>query len=110
MKEPQRDRARAVTDATEQLAAAAKRHFRQLHLSLDDRAIAGLQRTHRHDARAILVAQRQQEQQILNRRDTQLRQPRRQCLAHAFQRGDGEEFGGCVWSGHGAFRGNSKEV
>ena len=67
MKEAQRQRARAVADPAQQLAPAAKRDFGELHFAFDDRALADAQRADRHDARAVLVAQRQQEQQILDR-------------------------------------------
>ena len=79
MKEAQRQRARAVGDAAQQLSAAAERHLGELHLALDDGALANAQRADRRDAGAILVAQRQQEQQILDRADAELRELRRRA-------------------------------
>ena len=65
VKESQREQARAVGDAAQQLAAAAKGDLGEQHLALDRGALPGAQFAHRHDAGAVLVAQRQQKQQIL---------------------------------------------
>ena len=64
VEEAQRQHARAVGDAAQQLAAAAVGDLGELHLPLDRRARAGHQRADRHDVRAVLVAQRQHEQQV----------------------------------------------
>ncbi len=92
VKEAQRQRAGAIADPAQQLAAAAKRDFAELHLAFDDRALADSQRADRHDARAVFVAQRQQEQQILHCRDAELRQLLGERLADAAQRRDGAQL------------------
>src|SRR5688500_14255477 len=93
VKEAQRERTGTIAEPTQQLSATAKRNFGELYLAFDDRAITRAQRAHRHDPGAVLVAQRQKEQQILNRRNTELLEARSQRLAHAFQRGDGAKLG-----------------
>ena len=65
VEEPQRQRSRAVADSAQQLAPAAKRDLREQDLTLDRRALPGAQFPQWHDAGAILIAQGQQEQQIL---------------------------------------------
>ena len=50
----------------EQRAAPAEHDLGQLDLAFDDGAIAVAQRADRHDARAVLVAQRQVEQHVLH--------------------------------------------
>ena len=67
MEEAQRDEPGAVGDAHQQRAPAPEDDLGELHLALDDRAVAGAQRADRHDARAVLVAQRQVEQHVLHR-------------------------------------------
>src|SRR5690554_3762714 len=66
MKEAQRQRAGAVGEPAQQLSPAAIRDLGELHLAFDDGALAAAQRADRDDTRAVLVAQRKQEQQILN--------------------------------------------
>ncbi len=95
MKESQREKARTVRKAREQLPLAAEHDLGQLDLSFHHRAIARPQRADRHDTRAILVAQRQQEQQILNREDAELRQLVGQRIADTLERGDRPAFGAC---------------
>src|ERR1700720_1737237 len=65
IKETQRQKSRAVGDFTKHLAASAKCDLGEQHLTLDRSALPGAKLAQGHDARAILVAQRQQEQQIL---------------------------------------------
>ncbi len=65
IEEPQRQRSRAVADSAQQLAPAAKRNLREQYLALDRRALPRAQFPQRHDASAVLVAQRQEKQQIL---------------------------------------------
>src|ERR1700732_4823829 len=67
IKETQRQKSRAVGDFTEHLAASAKCDLGEQHITLDRSALPGAKFAQGHDARAILVAQRQQEQQILSR-------------------------------------------
>ncbi len=88
MKEPQRQEAGAVGDPREELAPAAEHDFGQLDLALDRGALACAQFAERHRARAVLVAQRQEKQQVLDRLDAERTEPLRERGAHAAQRGD----------------------
>ena len=86
MKEAQRQRAAAVAEPHQQLPATAEYHFRQQHFAFDHRAPAGLQRADRHDPRAILIAQRQYEQQVIGIVHAQARQAAGKRRADAAQR------------------------
>ena len=80
IKEAQRQKPRAVGDPAQHLAPSAEDHLGQQHLALDRRALSGAQLAQRHDARAILVAQRQQKQQILGGLDSQGPQARARAI------------------------------
>ena len=86
MKETQRQEARAVGDAAEQRATSPEGNLRELHLALDDGALTVAQRTDRHDARAVLVAQRQVKQQVLDGREPDALERRRERRTDAAQR------------------------
>ena len=66
MKEAQRQLAGAVADAHQQITPAAIGNFGEQNLAADKAARPGDERTDAHELRAILVAQRQQEQQVLD--------------------------------------------
>ena len=66
MEEPQQQAAGAVGDAYEQRASAPERDLRERHGALDGCVVTGPQFAERHDPRAVLVAGRQMEQQILD--------------------------------------------
>src|SRR5436190_8783055 len=67
VEEPQRQRTRAVGDAGEQRAAAAIRNLAELDDALDERLLADDDAADRLDCGAVLVALRQQAQQIADR-------------------------------------------
>jgi hypothetical protein len=69
MEKPQCQRTGAITDAHQQSPPAAKTHLGQVHHPLDHGLVARAQRTHRRQAGAILIAQRQMKQDILHRAD-----------------------------------------
>ncbi len=89
MKESQREKARAVGDSRQHLAPAAKSDFREQHFALDDGARALGDLSQRNHAGPVLVAQRQQEQEVLRGLDAERAQPLRLPLADAAQRRDG---------------------
>ena len=66
VKEPQRQGSGPVGDPAQHLASAAKRYLGEQDLALHRGALPRQQLAQRHDAGSILVAQRQQEQEILN--------------------------------------------
>ena len=86
IEEAQRQQAGAVGDARQQLAPPAVSDLGELDLPFDRRARAGDERADPLQPRAVLVAQRQQEQQVRHVRHAELRQPRGECRAHAAQR------------------------
>ncbi len=88
IKEPQRQKSGAIGDAAQKLAPAAVDRLAQQHFAFYRRALAGLQFTQRHDARTVLVAHRQQKQQVLDRLDSEGAEPLRERGADAAQRGD----------------------
>src|SRR6185369_5797850 len=92
MKEAQRQRAGAIADPAQQLATAAKCDFAQQHLAFDDCALTDAQRADRHDARAVFVTQRQQEQQVLHGRDVEPGEFLGERFADAAQRRDGAQL------------------
>ncbi len=65
IKKTQRQKARAIADPAEHLPPAAERNLGEQNLALHCRPLAGEQLAERHHARSILVAQRQQKQQVL---------------------------------------------
>ena len=65
IEKPQGQKTRSIGDSAEHLAPAAERDLGEQHLAFHRRALARQQLPQRHHAGAILVAQRQQEQQIL---------------------------------------------
>ena len=85
VKESQREEARAVADLAEHLPAAAKQHLRQQHLAFDRGALPGPQFSQGREAGAVLVAQRQQEQQVLGGLDAERAQLAGQRIADAAQ-------------------------
>ncbi len=58
VEEPQRQKSRAVGNAAEKLTPPTKRHFGELDFAFDGHTRAGHQRAHRHDLRAIFIAER----------------------------------------------------
>src|SRR6185436_14445944 len=66
IEEAQRQRARAIGDAAQKLAAAAIGHFGELDFTLDQRAQAGPHAADLGYLRPVLVTRRQYEQQILD--------------------------------------------
>jgi hypothetical protein len=64
MEKPQRQLAGTIANADEQIAATTIDDFREQDLAADETAIAGLQGANFDKACAILVAVRQQEQQV----------------------------------------------
>ncbi len=66
MKKTQRELAAAVCDSNQQVAAPAVRRFRQQDFTADQAALPGLQGTDANELGAVLVAQRQEEQQVLD--------------------------------------------
>src|SRR5690606_13414091 len=93
-KKAQRQRAAAIGDANEQLPATAECDVGKQHLSFDDRALTASQRSDRNDLRAVFVAQRQQEKQVLNRRNVELRKALCKRFAYTAKRGDRTQLGG----------------
>src|SRR5262249_49496076 len=81
IEEAQGEHPRAVGDAREQLPAAAVGDLGQLDLALDGGARADLERAEWRDARAVLVAQRQEEQQVRDARDAETREALGECRA-----------------------------
>ena len=88
---------RAVGEAHEQRAPAAEHDFGELDRALDCGASPGAQRADRHDARAVLVTRRQQEEQIRDGLDAELREPLRERRTDALEPGDRR---GVRWSRH----------
>ena len=88
IEEAQRQRAGAIGDAAQQLAAAAVRHLGELDFAFDDRARCRDARCRWRIPRAVLVTRRQHEQQVLHLRDAELRELLRQRRPDAAQRRD----------------------
>ena len=88
VEEPQRQHPRAVGDAREELAAAAVGDLGELDLALDRGTRSALERADGGELRAILVTQRQHEQQIRHAPDGKTRQALGERRAHAAERGD----------------------
>src|SRR5690606_5617262 len=70
----QQQAAGAVGDAHKQRAAAAERDVGELDDALDDCVVAMMQRADRRDARAVLVARGEVEQQVLHGFDAEPRE------------------------------------
>ena len=87
MKEAQRKLPAAVTDTDEQVAAAPVGHFSQQHLPRRKAAGSGDQRPDADKLRAVFVAQRQEEQQVLGNEQPELFELLRQRRADAFEVG-----------------------
>ena len=105
IEEAQRQRAGAVGDAAQQLAPAPVRDFGELDLAFDHGAHRrGAARRWSHDLRAVFVAQRQHEQQVLHLRDAELLRAFRRAPADAAQRGDRPLLVRDLWRGrcHGS--------
>jgi hypothetical protein len=75
VEESQRQEARAVADPAQHLPAPAQRDLGELHLALHRGALSGAQLAERYHAGPVLVAQRQQEQQVLHGLDAERAQP-----------------------------------
>ena len=88
VEEAQRQETGAVGNAQEQRAPPAEDDLGELDRALDRDAHAGAQRTDRHDARAVLVARRQPEEEVRDGFDAELREALGECRPDAFQRGD----------------------
>ena len=102
IKEAQREKARAIADARQQLAAFAEGDFGELHLALHCGAHAGSERAERRELGAILIAQRQHEQEILHLRHAEARQTLGESRADAGQRRHRPLLGACAGVAHGA--------
>ena len=88
VEEAQRQETGAVGEAQEQRAPPAEDDLGELDRALDRDAHAGAQRADRHDARAVLVARRQPEEEVRDGFDAELREALGECRPDAFQRGD----------------------
>ena len=74
MEEPQRDGAGAVGEATQQRTAAANDEIAELDDAFDQRNVADREATDRLQCRTVLVALRQQAQEIADPSHAELRQ------------------------------------
>jgi hypothetical protein len=83
MKEPECEAACAIGNAAQQLSPSTKHHVRELHFALYDCAFTIVQRADWEDAGSIFVTQRQQEQHVLHRANSEAFEFARQRLAHA---------------------------
>ena len=99
IEEAQRQRAGAVGDAAQELAAAAIRHLGELDFAFDHGATAGPHAADLGNLRAVLVARRQHEQQVLHLRDAELRELLGERRAYAAQARDRTLFEGDLWRG-----------
>ena len=88
VEEAQRQESGAVRDPTQQLPPLAIRHLGELDLPFHGRARAGGQRADRPHAGAVLVAQRQHEEQVLDLCDAETLQAFGECRADPAQGGD----------------------
>ena len=86
MKKAKRELAATVAYTYEQIAAPAISSLRKQDLPTDETAHAGDQCTDPDELRAILVAQRQQEQQILDAMQPELFEFLCERRANAFER------------------------
>ena len=103
VKEPQGEHAGAVGDAAQELAPAAVGDLGELHFPFHRRPHAGAERPHGRHPRAVLVAQRQHEQQVADARHAEARQARGERRPHPAQRADRALLGalGRGWAGGG---------
>jgi hypothetical protein len=83
----QRERAGAIDDAGHERAPAPMHHLGMLDRGVDDGLVAHAQLADGAHARAVLVAQRQMEQDIRHRGDTEAGEKLALALAHPRQRG-----------------------
>ena len=88
IEEPQREKARSVGNLAEHLPPAAEGDLGEQDLAFHGSALARQQFAQGNDARPILIAQRQEEQQILCSLHAQGAQPQGEGLADAAQYGD----------------------
>ena len=86
IKKPQMQMTGAVTHATDETAQAAKHHVRQLDLALHRRLHAGPQATDAQQTGAILVTQREMEQDVLHGLQAETRQFFFELWPDTFQR------------------------
>ena len=89
VKESQRQKPRAVGDSRQHLTAAAKSDLREQHFAFDHGARALGDLAERDHSGPVLIAQRQEEQEVLRGFDAERAQPLRLPLADAAQRRDG---------------------
>ena len=85
MEKTQSQESGAVADAHQQRAPAPEVHFSQFDLALHHGLVAGAQRAHRGDARAVLVAQRQVKQHVLHGAQTQALESAGDSRSHPLQ-------------------------
>ncbi len=93
IEKPQRQEAGAVANSAQHLAPPAERDFRQQYLAFDRRALSGAQFPQGNQARAVLVAQRQEKQEVLGGFHAQGAQPPGEGLPDAAKSGDRPQFG-----------------
>ena len=72
MKKPQRQLTTAITDPDQQVTSAAIDGLGEQHFTGDEAAVPRDKRAYLYKLRSVLVAQRQQEQHILNSKKPQL--------------------------------------
>ncbi len=101
IEEAQREHPRAVGDAREELAAAAVDDLGELHLAFHRGAGPRGERAERRHVRAVLVAQRQQEKEVLDPPHPEVRQALRERGAHAPQRRHGPLRGALLRAARG---------
>ena len=85
MKKAQRELATTVADPDQQVAAAAESDLGQQYFAADQATRAGDERADAHELRAVLVAQRQQEQQVLDAVEPELLELPGQRRANALE-------------------------
>src|ERR1019366_8602733 len=92
IKKTQREKPRTVRDPAQHLPSAAEGDLGEQHVALHCGASAWEQLAQRHHARAILVTQRQEEQQVLRGFHTESAQLQGERVADAAQHRDRLEF------------------
>ncbi len=88
VEEPQGEKARAVGNPAQHLPAAAELHFGELNLTLHRSSHARHELAHLPQARTVLVARRQHEEQVLDLRHSQMAKAFGQRRTNTAQRGD----------------------
>ena len=101
MEEPQGQHPRAVGDPAQELAAAAVGDLGELDFPFHRRPHARAERPHGRHPRAVLVAQRQHEQQVGNACHAEARQARGERSAHPAQRAHRAQLGARARGGAG---------